>query len=378
MPGQRDYYEILGVVHDATEDEIRKAYRKLAHKYHPDKTGGDKKAEDKLKEINAAYNTLRNPEKRSKYDQFGEAGDQFGGAGGFGGPGGFGGNASGFGGAFEDIFDAFFNQGTGTRRRSNVVHGNDLEYRVRITLKQAAFGAKKKISFKRKENCSECNGSGAAPGSSPEICRDCGGNGEVRLTQGFFSVTRTCPHCRGAGRVITSPCKRCSGSGVVDTKRDLSLDIPPGVDTGARLRVGGEGEPGRGGGARGDLYILIEVELDEMFTREGNSIICEVPISFIEASMGKTIRVPTLKGEADLKIPAGTQSGTLFKLRSLGIPDLRGYSQGDQIIKIQVETPTKLNKEQKELLKRFEELSDTKTYPLHKRFMDKLKESFGG
>lgn len=370
----KDYYEILGVPRESSEDEIRKAYRKLAHKYHPDKTGGDKKAEDKLKEINSAYNTLRNAEKRAKYDRFGEAGEQF--AGGFG-TGGFGGGASGFGG-FEDIFDAFFGQGSGSRGRGGATAGSDLEYRISITLRQATFGAKKKISFNRQENCSECKGTGAAPGTGPEVCGDCGGSGQVRVTQGFYSVTRTCPRCRGAGRMITSPCRHCSGRGMSTTKRDLSLDIPAGVDTGARLRVGGEGEPGRGGGPRGDLYIFIEVEKDEIFTRDGNDIVCEVPISLVEAVLGKTMRVPTLKGEADLRIPPGTQSGTLFKLRGLGIPDLRGYSQGDQFVRIQVETPTKLNREQKELLRRFEELSDAKTYPLHRRFMDKLKESFGG
>lgn len=371
----RDYYETLGVSRDATDDEIRKAYRKLAHKYHPDKTGGDKEAEEKLKEINAAYDTLKNPEKRAKYDRFGAAGETMG-------AGGFGGGFSGFGGAgtetpFDDIFDMFFGREGGGARRRAATPGNDLEYRVTITLREAASGSKKKISFNRMENCSECSGTGSAPGTSPETCTQCGGTGQVRVAQGFFSITRTCPRCRGMGKIVSNPCSSCSGRGMKKSRRELSVDLPAGVDSGTRLRIAGEGEPGQGGGPRGDLYILIEVERDELFSRDGNDIVCEVPISFPQATLGATLRVPSLNGEAELKVPAGTQSGTVFRLRGLGMPDIRGYAHGDQLVKIVVETPAKLTREQKDLLKRFEELSDAKAYPLHRRFMDTIKKSFG-
>lgn len=367
----RNHYDTLGVSRDASLEEIRRAYRKLAHKYHPDKTGGDKKAEDKLKEINSAYDILKNVEKRSKYDRFGNAGEQYGGGGqGFGG--------AGFDSAFDDIFDMFFGREGGGVRRRAATPGHDLEYRVSVTLREAATGGKKKISFNRMESCGDCSGTGATRGSSPEGCTQCGGSGQVRVAQGFFSITRTCPQCRGMGRVIKNPCSRCSGRGLVKTRRELSVDIPPGVDTGTRLRIGGEGEPGQGGGPRGDLYIYVEVETKDIFQREGNDIICEVPVSFTQATLGTTIRVPSLNGEAELKIPAGTQSGTVFRLRGLGMPDIRGYTHGDQLVRVAVETPTKLNREQKELLRRFDELSDVKTYPLHRRFMNNIKKSFGG
>lgn len=362
----RDFYDILGVPRSADEDAIRKAYRKLAHKYHPDKTGGDKAAEEKLKEINEAYDVLKNKEKRAQYDRFGAQGAHFAGSGGF--------DA---GSPFDDIFDAFFGGGGG-RTRANAaaaVAGDDLEYRTKISLRDAAFGVKKKIRFTRMENCSECGASGAARGSERETCGQCGGAGQVRMAQGFFSITRTCPRCNGNGYQILDPCKRCRGRGRVETDRELSVDLPAGVDTGSRVRVSGEGEPGRNNGPRGDLYLYIEVEPDPLFKREGNSVMCEIPINFSQALLGAGIRVPTLDGDADLKIPAGTQSGTVFKLRGLGIPDIRGYSKGDQLVRIQVETPTKLTREQRELIERFDELSSSKTYPLHAKFKNKLKES---
>lgn len=376
----QDYYEVLGVSRDASPDEIRKAYRKLAHQYHPDKTGGDKDAEEKLKEINAAYDTLKNPEKRAQYDRFGPEAAQYGaGGGGFGGFSGFGG-PGGFESAFDDIFDMFFGRegGPGGGRRRTATPGNDLEYPLKVTLWEAATGTKKKISFNRMETCSTCTGSGAEPGSTPEACNSCRGAGQVRVSQGFFSITRTCPKCKGAGRVVTNPCRDCSGRGTVKSKRELSVDLPPGVDTGSRLRIPGEGEPGMGGGPRGDLYVLVEVEPDEIFSREGNDIICEVPVSFPQAALGTTVRVPSLNGEAELKVPAGTQSGTMFRLRGLGMPDIRGYAHGDQLVKVVVETPTKLSREQKDMLQRFEELSDERSYPKYRRFMDTLKKSFGG
>lgn len=366
----RDYYDILGVPREAHEDEVRKAYRKLAHKYHPDKTGGDKVAEERIKEINQAYGVLKNKEKRAHYDRFGAEGDPFAGAG----AGGFGTGAS----PFDDIFDAFLGGGgrAGPRGRGAMA-GDDLEYHAKVTLREAATGVKKTVQFRRRETCSDCRGTGAAKGSSPETCSQCNGAGQVRMAQGFFSITRTCPRCQGVGRIIREHCRHCQGSGRVQADRELSIDLPAGVETGSRLRVQGEGEPGRNGGPRGDLYVFIEVTPHELFEREGVHILCEVPVSLAQVILGATIRVPTLEGEVDLKIPAGTQSGTVFKLRGMGLPDLRGYRTGDQLLKIQIETPTKLNREQKDLIKRFEELSNVKTYPLHRRFMDKLKKSFG-
>lgn len=380
MAQKQDYYELLGVPRTATTEEIRKAYLKLAHKYHPDKTGGDKVAEDKLKTINEAYDVLKNQEKRAKYDQFGHMGEQMGGGEGFSGWG-FGGAAGGQGGfeaPFDDFFDVLFGRGTGARKRSAARAGSDLEYRLNITLREAATGVKKKIRFARREVCNDCGGSGAQPGTQAQTCNDCGGTGQVRRAQGFFSITQTCPRCRGAGRVITKPCSRCNGSGRSRAERELSVDLPAGVDTGSRLRLAGEGEPGEGGGPRGDLFIFVEVEQDDVFIRENNDVICEVPISFTQAILGDKIRVPTLYGEADLKIPAGTQPGAQFRLRGMGIPDLRGYHKGDQIVIAQVELPTKLSREQRELIERFTELSSEKTYPLYQRFLEKVKKSLGG
>ncbi len=385
MAGQRDYYEILGVTRDASQDDIRKAYLNLARKYHPDKTGGDKEGEKKLKEINEAYDTLKNPEKRSQYDAFGSSGQAAGFGGG--GTGGFGSGFSGFGGGdaggfeapFDDFFDVLFGRGGGGRGRRRAARpGADLEYRVTIGLKEAAQGCQKKVRFNRRENCPECNGTGAAKGSQPVTCPDCQGMGQVRRSQGFFSIAQTCPRCRGAGTTVSDPCGRCSGSGSVQVEREIKVDLPAGIDSGQRLRVSGEGEPGEQGGPRGDLYILVQVEPHKIFEREGNNLHCEVPISVTQAILGDKIRVPTLTGEADLKIPAGTQPGTQFRLRGLGIPDVHGYHKGDQIVEIQVEIPTKLSKEQRELIEQFQEASSNQSYPLIHRFMEKIRQSFGG
>lgn len=363
----RDFYDILGVPKGSTEAEIRTAYRKLAHKYHPDKTGGDKEAEDKLKGINEAYDILKNKEKRAQYDRFGAAGP---GVGGF--------QGGGAGSPFEDIFDSFFG-GAGRPQSTGRApsRGDDLEYRVKIMLREAASGTKKHLRFKRTEHCSECRGTGARPGSGRDTCTQCGGAGQVRVSQGFFSITRTCPRCQGAGQIVTDPCRTCEGSGTTQLERELKVDLPAGVDTGSRLRMNGEGEPGQSGGPRGDLYVSIEVEDDPIFEREGSDVHCQVPINFPQAILGATIIVPTLEGEAELKIPSGTQSGTLFKLRGLGIPDVRGYRKGDQIVRIQIETPSKLTKDQKDIIRQFDDLSSGKTYPLHRRFVDKIKKSFG-
>lgn len=362
---------MLGVERTASQDEVRKAYLKLAHKYHPDKTGGDKAAEDKLKEVNAAYDILKNPEKRAQYDRFGSTD-----AGGMGG-GGFGSAGGGFEAPFEDFFDMLFGQGQGRRRGGSAgpQQGNDLELRLSITLEEAAFGAKKEIRFPRNEACNECSGSGAAPGSQPTTCPQCNGAGQVRMAHGVFSVTRTCPRCHGSGRTISKPCRKCNGAGSIKSTRELAVDIPAGVDTGSRLRVTGEGEPGARGGPRGDLYIFLEVEQHAFFSRDATTLLCEVPISFTQAALGATIRVPTLENEAELKVPAGTQTGAQFRLRGLGLPDIRGYRQGDQIVRVVVETPSNLSKRQKELLKEFQEASNQDTYPLYRRFLDSFKRS---
>jgi len=365
MARPKDLYEILGVTKEASQDEIRRAYLKLAHKYHPDKTGGDKEAEERLKEVNAAYDVLKNAEKRAKYDRFGSEGGGFEGFGGAGG--------QGFEAPFEDFFDMLFGQGGGgggRGRRSNIQPGNDLEMRLSISLLEAAKGAKKMVKFARMEHCGDCSGSGAAPGSTPETCKQCGGSGQVRAAHGFFSVTRTCSVCRGAGKMVTKPCRKCSGAGQVRTQRELSLDVPAGVDTGSRLRVTGEGEPGSNGGPRGDLYLLIEVEQHPHFQREGVNLFLDIPITITQAALGDTVRVPTLDGEAELRIPAGTQPGTQLRMRGLGLPDLRGYRQGDLIVRIQVEIPQKLSKRQREILEEFQQVSDQKTYPAYRRFID--------
>lgn len=374
MAQSTDLYELLGVERTASQDQIRKAYLKLAHKYHPDKTGGDKEAEEKLKKINAAYDILKNTEKRAQYDRFGSTDGQ--GFGGFGGQG-FGGGGAGFEAPFEDFFDMLFGQGgkRGGAGAGGAKPGNDLELRLTITLEEAAFGTKKKIRYNRRETCADCKGSGAAPGSKPENCGQCQGTGQVRVAHGFFSVTRTCPQCHGAGKTISKPCPTCTGKGQTKSVRELSVDVPAGVDSGSRLRVTGEGEAGYGGGRRGDLYIFIEVGKHALFERDGTTILCEVPITFSQAALGASVRVPTLEGEAELKIPPGTQTGTQLRLRGLGMPDLRGYRQGDQIVRVVVETPQKLSRKQKDLIKEFDEQSDGKTYPLRDKFTEDTEKS---
>ena len=360
-----DLYELLGVPRDAPQDQIRKAYLKLAHKYHPDKTGGDKEAEDKLKQINGAYDILKNAEKRAQYDRFGSTDAQ---GGGFGGGGGFGAGGQGFEAPFEDFFDMLFGQGGKRGGSGGAKAGNDLELRLSITLEDAAFGTKKKIRYNRRENCGDCSGSGASPGSKAEVCSQCQGQGQVRVAHGFFSVTRPCPQCQGAGKTISKPCTTCAGKGQTKNARELSVDVPAGVDSGSRLRVTGEGEAGHRGGRRGDLYIFIDIAEHALFERDGTTIVCEVPITLSQATLGASIRVPTLEGEAELKIPAGSQTGTQLRLRGMGMPDLRGYRQGDQIVRVIVETPVKLSRKQKDLLKEFDDLAEGKTYPNQEKF----------
>lgn len=382
----KDLYEILGVPRNATQEEIRRAYLNLARKYHPDKTGGDKEAEEKLKEINAAYDILKNPEKRAMYDKYGTVdGQPFGGAGGAyaGDFGGFrGGFAEGFGEGFESPFDDLFEMifGTGTRRagrRPTAQRGNDVETTLTISLKEAAKGVKKRIRYTCKETCSECNGSGSAPGSRPEVCPQCGGTGQVRTTHGFFTVSRTCPQCRGAGKYISRPCSRCGGEGRVMTTREKEINIPPGVDSGTQLRSVGDGEPGIGGGPPGDLYINLKVREHPLFERKGDDLFCEVPITLSQAILGATIRVPTLiDGEIELTIPEGTQSGDLLRKKSYGMPRLNGRGRGDLYYKIIVEMPVKLSKHQQDLLRELDDLATSKNYPRHWKFKELKEQDF--
>lgn len=377
MASKRDYYDVLGVSRDASQEEIKKAYRKLALKYHPDVNPDKKEADAKFKEINEAYEVLSDPEKRATYDRFGHSAfdpSQ--------GPGGFGGAGFDFGG-FEDIFDMFF--GTGTRgRRTGPVRGADREMEIEISLEDAVFGVEKEIQIPRMENCDTCKGSGAQPGTEIKTCTVCGGTGQVRNVQatpfGRFETVRTCHRCNGQGKVIEKPCKKCNGSGKVRKVRKVNLRIPAGVDTGSRLRMQGEGEPGLNGGPAGDLYVHVVVRAHELYERRGNDLICEIPISFVDAALGAEITVPTLDGEHKLNIPEGTQTGTVFKIKGKGVPSLRTHRRGDQIVVVKVKVPTGLSEKQKDLLREFaQEEERQKDLPRkEKGFFDKFKDAFGG
>jgi molecular chaperone DnaJ len=315
-----DYYNILGVSRDASETDIKKAFRKLALKYHPDRNPGDKGSEEKFKKINEAYTCLSDSEKKANYDVYGTA--EGAGNGGFG----FGDFASNFGDIFGDIFGDFF--GASTQRRTRPRKGQDLRYDLDIKLDETVFGTEKKISIPRMETCSSCQGSGSEPGKEPVVCKTCQGTGQTRLQQGFFTISRTCGRCRGEGKIITDPCKKCKGQGKLQREREVSLKIPVGVDTGIRLRVTGEGEAGQYGGPPGDLYVFIHVQPHPFFKRKDNDLLCEVPISFVKAALGGEINVPTIEGHASIKIPAGTPSGRVFHLKGKGVPRLGGYGKG--------------------------------------------------
>jgi molecular chaperone DnaJ len=376
MPNQqKDYYKILGVGRDASDDEIKRAYRKLAQELHPDKHSGDKEKEDSFKLINEAYEVLKDPQKKAHYDRFGFAGS----GSGFGGPGGPGGPEAGFGADFQDIFSEVFSDffgGGGGRRRPGPERGADLRFDLEITFEEAAFGTEKTVKVPRTVQCNKCAGTGAKPGTSASACTTCRGAGQVRFQQGFFSVSRTCPACKGAGSTIKDPCTECMGAGKTRSVTPLTVKIPAGVDTGSRLRLSGEGEYGDRNGPSGDLYIFITVLPHSIFMREENDVICEVPISFAQAALGSEIEVPTIEGPAKLKVPAGTQSGKVFRMPAKGIASVHTGRRGDQQVIIKVETPTKLNKRQKELLQEFAEISGEETTPLRKNFFSKVKEMF--
>lgn len=370
MSSKKDYYELLGVNRNAGEEDIKKAYRKLALQHHPDRNPGDKQAEEKFKEVSEAYSVLCDAQKRAQYDQFGHA--AFGDGGPFGGGFDF---SGGFEDVFGDIFGEFFGGGTGRRRGRG--RGEDLRYNLALKFEEAVNGTEKKIKIPRHGPCETCRGSGAKAGTAPQTCPTCRGRGQVSFQQGFFSVSRTCGQCQGQGTIIKEPCATCGGAGRVRTVHTLSVKIPSGVDNGSRLKLRGEGEAGPTGGAPGDLYVVTQVEPHPIFVRENLDIICDVPISFVQAALGAEIDVPTLEGKVKMKIPAATQSGKVFRLKSKGIRDHQGYHQGDQHVRITVETPTRLTAKQRELLKEFAALGGEEVNPLAKGFFDKMKELFG-
>ena len=371
MSTKRDYYEVLGVDKSADEQTLKKAYRKLAMKYHPDRNPGDKEAEEKFKEINEAYEVLSDSTKRQTYDQFGHAGMN--GQGGFGGQGfggqGFGGFEDIFGDMFGDIFGGGFGGG-GRPRRRGPERGADMRQSIQITFEEAAFGKKTSIKVNRSEECSECHGSGARAGTSKKTCPTCNGAGEVRTVQrtpfGNIASSRTCSTCEGEGEVVESPCTKCGGKGSTRKVKTIEVDIPAGIDDGQMIKLAGQGELGSKGGPRGDLYIAVSVKNHSLFTREGYDIYFDMPITFAQAALGDEIEVPTLDGKVKYSIPEGTQTGTVFRLREKGIPKLRGNNRGDQYVKVVVDTPKKLNDKQKELLREFakecgEEVHEKKT-----------------
>ena len=356
MAAKRDYYEILGVPKNAAEDQIKQAYRKLALKYHPDKNKGNPEAEEKFKEATEAYEILRDPKKRASYDKFGHEGV----------PGfeGFGRGAytdfSDIFGDFDlgDIFEGFFGAGFGNRgRQKRPRRGADIQYDLNIELEDASAGKEVQLEIPRSEVCATCGGSGSAAGSKPQVCPVCNGSGQVRQTQGFFSITQTCYKCRGEGKIITSPCKTCGGSGLTVKKRKITVKIPPGVESGSRLKITGEGEQGPGGGSRGDLYVVIHIRKHPVFDRHGNDLLNIAEISYSTACLGGEVEVPTINGsKVKMKIPPGAENGQVFRLKGNGIPYLGSYGRGDQLVKINIRVPKKLSPRQKELLKELSRL----------------------
>ena len=381
---KKDYYDILGVPRTASADELKKAYRKLAMQYHPDKIQGSAEAEKKFKEISAAYDILKDEQKRAAYDQMGHAAFESGGDGGGGGygpAGGFDFSASGFGSMFDDVFSEFMGGGRQQQRGPQTVshQGADLRYNMEISLEDAFKGLKKNIKISTHAECKSCHGSGAAEGSKPETCPTCHGHGTVRARQGFFTIERACSQCHGMGQIIKNPCKTCSGSGRTRKEKTLAVTIPAGIEEGARIRLTGEGEAGLRGGPAGDLYIFIHVKPHKFFHREGSNIYCQVPIPITTAALGDEIEVPAIDGHAArVKIPAGTQSGKQFRLKGKGMSILRSSSRGDMYIEVSVETPVNLNKRQKELLEEFAGLEKkSHSSPLSEGFFAKLKDLWG-
>jgi molecular chaperone DnaJ len=375
---KRDYYEVLGVNRDAPEEEIKKAYRKLAMKWHPDRNPDNPKAEERFKEAKEAYEVLTDTQKRPLYDQFGHAGvdPSAGGGAGFGVGAGAGAGFGNFADTFGDIFSDIFGGGRG---RSNVYRGADLRYNLEISLEDAARGTETRIRIPAMEECGTCKGSGAKPGTSPTSCPTCQGHGQVRMQQGFFSIQQTCPRCHGSGKVVTSPCQTCGGAGRVKQHKTLVVKIPAGVDEGDRIRLSGEGEAGMNGGPAGDLYVVVHLRPHTVFTRDHNDLHCEMPISITIAALGGDIEIPTLDGYAKIKVPPGTQTGQMFRLRGKGIKGVRSSGHGDLICHVSVETPVNLTARQKELLQELETINQKdagRHNPRAKSWMEKVKEFF--
>lgn len=373
VAAKKDYYEVLGVNRDASDEEIKKSFKKLAMKFHPDRNPDNPKAEESFKEAKEAYEVLSDEQKRAAYDQYGHAGvDPAMGGGGFGGF-----NSGNFSDAFGDIFGDIF--GGGRNQRSNVYRGADLRYNLEISLEDAAKGTETKIRIPVQSSCETCHGSGARPGTSPVTCTTCNGHGQVRMQQGFFSVQQTCPKCHGTGKMVKEPCPTCHGGGRVKQNKTLNVKIPAGVDEGDRIRLSGEGEAGVNGGPTGDLYVVIHLKEHPIFQREGANLHCEMPISFSAAALGGEIEVPTLDGAAKMKIPAETQTGSVFRLRGKGIKPLRSSEHGDLMVHVVVETPVRLTEKQKELLREFESSTQAdagKHSPKNKSWVDKARDFF--
>jgi len=384
---KEDYYDLLGTQKGASEEELKKAYRKKAVQYHPDKNPGNKEAEEMFKKVSEAYEVLKDPEKRATYDRYGHAAFQNGGGGG--GPAGYGGGGGGFHDPF-DIFREVFGQGGGGGGGGGIFEemfgggrgggdgrdGADLRYDLEISLEEAAKGVEKEVSFRKNVTCERCSGNGAEPGSKRTTCPTCRGAGQVRRSGGIIVFTQTCPTCGGAGQRIEKPCTACRGEGRVPKTSKINVRIPAGVDSGSRLRSSGNGEAGLSGGQAGDLYIVITVKDHELFERHGDDLFCEIPIKFTLASLGGTIEVPTLFGKGSLKLPAGTQSGTTFRLRGKGMPQLRGGGQGDQLVRVNVEVPTSMTAEQRKALEEFARVCGDADHPVAKSWFEKAKKFF--
>lgn len=379
MADKRDYYEVLGIQKGASDSEIKKAYRSMAKKYHPDMNPGDKEAEQKFKEVNEAYAVLSDEKKKSIYDQYGFEGLDPSAGGGAGGFGGF--DFGGFGGGMDfdlgDILGGIFGGGSGGSRRNMAMQGNDIQSRVTLTFEEAVFGCKKEISYNRIEKCPDCSGSGAAKGSSAETCSRCGGSGQVRATKrtalGMFQTTTSCDACHGTGKIIKNPCGNCSGKGYIRVTKKIEVSIPAGIDNGQRIANRGQGDAGRNGGSNGDLIISVSVRPHDFFERDGMNLYCDIPVTYPEAALGAEITVPTLEGETKYNIPAGTQTGTVFTLRGKGVPNINNpRNRGDLLFTVVIETPTDLSGEQKELLRKFSDTLVEKNHRRKKKFFDRI------
>lgn len=369
---KKDYYEILGVFHDATDSDLKKAYRQLALKYHPDRNPFDNEAEEKFKEINEAYGILSDPEKRAYYDRYGHVS----------GIGGISYDMTDFGfpsfdDIFGNIFDGFFGTTTTRERKARARRGDDLRYDLEISLEEAAEGVETKINIPKFDECKYCHGTGIEPGSKKAACSTCHGRGQIRYQQGFLTVARTCPHCNGEGEIIKNPCLKCGGKGRVRTEKTLKVKIPAGIEDGSQLRLAGEGEAGYRGGSAGDLYVVIRIKEHDIFVRKGDDIFCQIPVNFVQAALGTEIEVPILGGKTRLRIPSGTQPGDALRIRNHGMPNIRGYGRGDVIYQVMVEIPKKLTSKQRDLLEEFARISDESFTAMSKNFFEKIKKTFG-